>query len=151
MVLQRDPGLAAAHGMLGAAVLQAGRPEDAISHLEQAIALDPFPCNGGTTSCDALWMGIPVVTLAGGFGVARAGVSLLSTLGLHRLIAQTQEEYLAIARNLAADLDALSALRSGMRARMRASPLMDAPGFARDLEAVYREIWRDWCRSQAAS
>lgn len=118
---------------------------------ETDIALDPFPCNGGTTSCDALWMGIPVVTLAGGFGVARAGVSLLSTLGLHRLIAQTPEQYLAIARNLAADLDALSALRSGMRARMRASPLMDAPGFTRALEAVYREIWRDWCRSQAAS
>jgi predicted O-linked N-acetylglucosamine transferase (SPINDLY family) len=118
---------------------------------ETDIALDTFPYNGGTTTCDSLWMGVPVITLAGDYGQARAGVSLLSTVGLRALIAQTPEDYLAIARALAADLDALSALRSGMRARMRASPLMDAAGFARDLEAVYREIWRDWCRAQAAA
>jgi predicted O-linked N-acetylglucosamine transferase (SPINDLY family) len=132
------------HGMLDyAQYLEVCRKAD--------IALDPFPYNGGTTTCDSLWMGVPVITLAGSSGQARAGVSLLSAVDLRELIAQTGEEYLAIARALAADLDGLSALRSGMRARMRASPLMDAAGFARDLEAVYREIWRDWCRAQAAA
>ncbi len=114
------------------------------------IALDPFPYNGGTTTCDSLWMGVPLVTLAGCFGQARAGVSLLSSVGLRGLIAQTPEDYLAIARALAADLDALSALRSGMRERMRASPLMDGPGFGRALETIYRGIWRDWCLAHPA-
>jgi len=121
------------------------------SYREVDIALDSFPYNGGTTSCEALWMGVPVVTLAGSYGAARSGVSLLSTIGLRELIARTPEDYLAIARKLAADLDALSALRGGMRARMRASPLMDGPGFARALEAGYREIWRDWCRARDTS
>jgi predicted O-linked N-acetylglucosamine transferase (SPINDLY family) len=118
---------------------------------EVDIALDSFPYNGGTTSCEALWMGVPVVTLAGTYGAARSGVSLMSTIGLRDLIAQTPDEYLSIARALAADLGRLSALRAAMRARMRASPLMDGQGFARALEAHYRQIWRDWCRSRVGT
>ena len=129
------------HGMLDyARYLEQYRQTD--------IALDSFPYNGGTTTCDALWMGVPVITLAGTYGAARSGVSLLSSVGLHELIAQTPEDYLAIARRLAAEPEALGTLRAGMRGRMRASPLMDGAGFARALEALYRGIWRDWCRAR---
>jgi predicted O-linked N-acetylglucosamine transferase (SPINDLY family) len=109
------------------------------------IALDPFPFAGGTTSCDTLWMGVPLVSLCGHTAVARAGSSLLSNLGLPELIARTPEDYVRIAAELAGDLPRLAELRSTLRARMEASPLMDAPAFARDIEAAYRQMWRTWC------
>ena len=109
------------------------------------IALDPFPYNGGITTCDSLWMGVPVITLSGQTPVGRAGRSILASLGLPELIASTADDYLKIATDLAADLPRLSALRQGMRPRMLASPLMDAPTFARDVEAAYRQIWRTYC------
>jgi hypothetical protein len=89
------------------------------------IALDPFPYNGHMTTFDALWMGVPVVTLAGETQVSRGGLSLLSNAGLPELIAFQPEEYLRIARELAGDLPRLAALRGGLRARLQASPLMD--------------------------
>src|SRR5208282_4159051 len=94
------------------------------------IALDPFPYHGTTTTCEALWMGVPVITLAGQSHVSRVGVSLLSNVGLPELIAQTPEQYVSIARELAADLPGLGRLRRELRAMMRASILMDAPRFA---------------------
>ncbi len=109
------------------------------------IALDPFPCGGGTTTCDALWMGIPVITLAGGTAVGRGGVSILNNVGLPELIAQTPEEYVRIGAELTRDLTKLDQLRQSFRERMGASPLMDAQGFARDVEGAYREMWRRWC------
>jgi predicted O-linked N-acetylglucosamine transferase (SPINDLY family) len=115
------------------------------------IALDTFPYAGGTTTCDALWMGLPVVTLAGQTAISRGGASILSTVGLESLVAQSADQYVRVAAQLAADLPALAALRDGMRARMRASPLMDAAGFARDVEAAYRQIWRRWCAAPRAS
>ncbi|HEY5291760.1 MAG TPA: tetratricopeptide repeat protein [Burkholderiales bacterium] len=118
---------------------------------ETDIALDSFPYNGGTTTCDALWMGVPVVALAGQYGAARSGVSLLSVLGLGHLIAATPERYVAIAQQLAANPGQLSTLRATMRERMRNSPLMDAPGFSRALETAYREMWRTWCREKSAA
>jgi predicted O-linked N-acetylglucosamine transferase (SPINDLY family) len=111
------------------------------------IALDPFPCNGGTTTCDAIWMGVPVVTLAGRTAVGRGGVSVLSNIRLPELIAQTPEQYNQIASELAANLPRLAELRRTMRARMRESPLMDAPRFARNIEAAYRQMWHNWCLS----
>jgi predicted O-linked N-acetylglucosamine transferase (SPINDLY family) len=111
------------------------------------IALDPFPHGGGITTCDALWMGVPVVTLSGQTPVGRGGRSILSNLGLPELIAFTPEQYVQIATDLARDLDLLEHLRLGMRARMRASPLMDAAQFARDMESAYRRMWRTWCDS----
>jgi predicted O-linked N-acetylglucosamine transferase (SPINDLY family) len=110
------------------------------------IGLDPFPCNGGTTTCDALWMGVPVVTLAGRTAVGRGGVSVLRNVGLPELIAKTPEQYVQIAAALANDLPRLAELRRTLRARMQASPLMDAPRFARNIEAAYRQMWRDWCK-----
>jgi protein O-GlcNAc transferase len=111
------------------------------------IALDPFPFGGGTTSCDALWMGVPLVTLAGRTAVGRSGASILSNLGLPRLIAQDAEQYVRIAADLAADVKQLAELRAALRDRMLASPLMDAPRLARHVEAAYRAVWRRWCAS----
>lgn len=112
------------------------------------LTLDPFPCAGGTTSCDALWMGVPVVTLAGGTAVGRSGVSILSNVGLPELIAGSQDQYLDIARQLAGDLPRLAELRAGLRQRMLNSPLTDAPRFARNVEAAYDAMWRQWCEKR---
>jgi len=109
------------------------------------IGLDPFPYGGGTTTCDALWMGVPVVTLAGSTAVGRAGVSLLSNVGLRELIAGDRRQYVQIAALLAADLPRLAELRATLRQRMQGSPLMDAPAFARQVEALYRRVWQQWC------
>lgn len=109
------------------------------------IGLDPFPFNGGTTTCDALWMGVPVVTLAGPLAVGRGGVSVLSNAGLPQLIAQTPQEYIQIATDLASDFPRLAEMRQTLRPRMLASPLMDSRQFARDIEAAYRHMWQNWC------
>jgi predicted O-linked N-acetylglucosamine transferase (SPINDLY family) len=105
------------------------------------IALDPFPYPGGTTTCDALWMGVPVVSLAGATAVSRAGLSILSQIGFAELVARAPDEYLAIATRLAGDAPRLAELRLTLRERMRGSPLMDAPGFARDVERAFLEMW----------
>jgi predicted O-linked N-acetylglucosamine transferase (SPINDLY family) len=109
------------------------------------VALDPFPYNGTTTTCEALWMGVPVVTLAGKTHAGRVGVSLLTSVGLPRLIAGDRNHYVRVVEELAADLPGLAALRGGLRKRVAESPLTDAPGFARDMEAAYRRMWREWC------
>jgi predicted O-linked N-acetylglucosamine transferase (SPINDLY family) len=110
------------------------------------IALDPFPYAGGTTTCDALWMGVPVVTLKGReLAVGRGGVSILSTLRERALIAETPENYVHIATQLAGDIPRLRHLRHTLRARMQASPLMDQKRFARAIENLYRTAWRNWC------
>lgn len=109
------------------------------------IALDPFPYGGGTTSCDAMWMGVPMITCAGTLAVHRAGVSLLNNLGMPQLIADDDAAYVDRAVQLASDLPRLGNLRETLRERMRSSPLMDAVSFTRDLEEAYRKMWRDWC------
>jgi predicted O-linked N-acetylglucosamine transferase (SPINDLY family) len=109
------------------------------------VALDPFPYGGGTTTCDALWMGVPVVSLAGRTAVGRGGLSILSNVGLPELVARDIDDYVKIAVNLASDLARLSGLRAGLRRRIERSPLMDAPRFARGVEAAYRTLWQRWC------
>ncbi len=116
---------------------------NAYNHVD--IALDTFPYHGTTTTCEALWMGVPVVTLAGSTHMSRVGVSLLNGVGLPELVAQSAQEYASIAIDLAKDLPRLAELRRMLRQRMRASPLMDARRFARDIEAAYRKMWRSWC------
>jgi predicted O-linked N-acetylglucosamine transferase (SPINDLY family) len=111
------------------------------------VALDPFPFTGGTTTCDALWMGVPTVTLRGATAVSRGGASILTNVGLPEMIADTHEQYVEIASKLAGDHDRLSALRSSMRQRMLASPLMDAAHFTDDLEDAYRTMWLNWLAS----
>jgi len=118
------------------------------AHRQIDIALDPFPFNGGTTTVEALWMGVPVVTLAGDHFVSRMGVSHLNGVGLPELIASTPEEYVAKAVALAGDLPRLSALRAGLRGQMAASPLCDGASFTKGLEDAYRTMWRAWRQSQ---
>jgi predicted O-linked N-acetylglucosamine transferase (SPINDLY family) len=107
------------------------------------IALDPFPYGGGTTSLDALWMGVPLVTLAGRMPVGRTGVTLLSNVGLSDLIANGPAEYVHIAAGLAANLQRLAELRRVLRGRLESGPLMDARRYTRDLESAYRSAWQD--------
>ena len=105
------------------------------------IGLDTFPYNGHTTTLDALWMGVPVITRVGETCVGRGGWSQLEQLGLSRLAAEGDAAFGATARELAADWTALAALRAGLRRRLEQSPLMDARRFARNLERVYRDVW----------
>lgn len=109
------------------------------------IALDPFPYNGGTTSFDTLWMGVPFISLAGNSFTSRLGVSILHNGGLGELVAATQDDYVAIASALALDTARLDAMRDGLRERIAASALMDVPRFTRHLEQAYRDMWRLWC------
>src|SRR5262249_25592493 len=99
------------------------------------IGLDTFPYTRQTTSLDAFWMGVPIVTIVGETAASRAGRSLLVNIGLPELIAETPEQFVGIAVGLARDLPRLSDLRATLRDRLRSSPLMDAPRFARNMEA----------------
>jgi protein O-GlcNAc transferase len=112
------------------------------------IALDTFPYNGTTTTCEALWMGVPVVTLEGRAHAGRVGMSLLTTAGLENLIGRTREEYIRIATGLAGSPGELSGLRAGLRDRVAASPLRDEAGFTARFEAGLREMWGEWCRAR---
>ncbi len=111
------------------------------------IALDTFPYNGATTTCEALWMGVPVVTLAGRQHAGRVGVSLLNNAGFPEWIAQSPEQYISLAVRLAADLQGLATTRASLRQRLADSRLCDGTLFARRIEAAYREMWRKWCVS----
>ncbi len=114
------------------------------------IALDTFPFAGGTTTCDALWMGVPVVSLAGQTAVSRAGLSILSNLGAPEWIADAREKYISVASGLARDIPRLAELRRTLRPRMLGSPLMDAAAFTRDVESAFRQMWRQWCARHGA-
>ena len=109
------------------------------------IALDTMPYSGGTTTCDALWMGVPAITAPGARSVSRSSGSILSTVGLSEWIASTPEDYVRLAVELAGNEANITRLRRSLRTRMLASPLMDEPRFARDVEAAYRRMWRAWC------
>ena len=124
------------------------RPEYLKLYHQIDLGLDPLPYNGHTTSLDAFWMGVPTLTLLGKTAVGRAGWSQLCNLDLKELAAETPEQYMAMAAQLAGDLPRLEDLRRTMRQRMLQSPLMDASRFARNVESVYRQIWRRWCRDR---
>jgi predicted O-linked N-acetylglucosamine transferase (SPINDLY family) len=115
------------------------------------IVLDPFPYTGGTTTAQALWMGVPVLTLAGDRLLGRQGEAMLRVLGLDDWVARDDTDYLQRAVRHAGSINALAVLRAGLRARMETSPLMDAPRFAVDLEAAFRDMWSRWCAASAGS
>jgi predicted O-linked N-acetylglucosamine transferase (SPINDLY family) len=110
------------------------------------IALDTMPYSGGTTGCDALWMGVPVVTVPGTRPCSRSTLSVLSTAGLTEWIASDPEDYVRLAVEKSRDAALLAELRKSLRDRFRQSPLMDEKQFVRDLENTYRDMWRAWCQ-----
>jgi predicted O-linked N-acetylglucosamine transferase (SPINDLY family) len=105
------------------------------------IALDPFPYNGTTTTCQALWMGVPVISLRGDRHVARVGASILSQMGLEKLVADTTVDYIEIASRLAMDHEKLLNFRKRVRPLMEASPLLDHNGYVKKLENMFRAVW----------
>jgi protein O-GlcNAc transferase len=106
------------------------------------ISLDTFPWSGHTTACESLWMGVPVITLRGTRHAGRMVASVLTHLGLPDLIADTPEQYIEKAAQLAQDIDRLAKLRSELREKVKNSPLCDGKGFTRSLEEAYREMWQ---------
>ena len=114
------------------------------------IALDTTPYNGTTTTCEALWMGVPVVTLEGSLHAGRVGASLLTAAGLKDHIARDHDGFVRIASALAADKTALAKLRAGMRDRLSGSQLCDRPAYARRMETALRGMWREWCSGNRA-
>jgi predicted O-linked N-acetylglucosamine transferase (SPINDLY family)/predicted SAM-dependent methyltransferase len=120
-------------------------------YAEVDIALDSFPYNGTTTTCEALWMGAPVVTLRGDRHAGRVGASLLETVGLGELVATSEDDYVRIAAALSRDLPKLQGLRAGMRERLRASPLLDEAGFVRSFEDCLAQLWQDKVEQAALS
>ncbi len=127
------------------------RPAYLETYHQLDIALDPFPYNGHTTSLDALWMGVPVITLAGLTPVSRGGLSILTNADLSEWIAYSEEDYIRIATELAANIPRLAESRRTLRSRLAMSVLMDAPRFARAIEAAYRTMWRPWCSQHSPS
>jgi protein O-GlcNAc transferase len=145
---ERLKGLFAQHGIATERVEMVSWVPDKAEHLglyhQIDIALDTFPYNGTTTTCEALWMGVPVVILAGRMHAGRVGVSILTHIGLPELIAEDPEGYVQLATSLAQDLGRLKTLRAELRQKMLHSPLMDANGFSQRLEMEYRNMWRQW-------
>jgi predicted O-linked N-acetylglucosamine transferase (SPINDLY family) len=114
------------------------------------VALDPFPYSGGLTTCEALWMGVPVVTWPGETFAGRHSLSHLSNVGLTETVAANPGEYVDLALRLAGDLPRLAGIRAGLRAQVARSPLCDGPRFARQLMALLRVVWREWCGSSTS-
>ena len=112
------------------------------------ITLDPFPFTGGTTSVESLWMGVPFVSLTGASLVSKQGVGVLMNAGLSDWVAADEEEYIAKAVLFAADVDSLASLRAGLRSQVLASPLFDAPRFARNIEQALWDMWKQWALSR---
>ena len=136
-------------------LILANYADSTVAHLKYYhqidIALDSYPYQGATTTCEALWMGVPVVTLGGERPASRMGVSILSALGLTELIADTPAEYIEIGVNLANDMSYLQKLRAGLRHKMQTSPLMDNQTFTRHLEMAYRQVWEKWCGEKSTA
>ena len=114
------------------------------------IALDPFPYNGTTTTCEALWMGVPVITLRGNRHAGRVGASILNRIGLAEMVAESQDRYVRIGMELAHDIDTLKNMRAGMRARMQSSVLCDGKSFARTMENTFQTLVWVMCSRESS-
>ena len=138
-----------AHDHVG---LEGGVPHAVLLGRYDAIdlALDPFSNSGGVTTLEALWMGVPVITLTGHVFAGRHSTSHLSNVGLQEFVTNDPEQYVAVTTALARDTNRLQKLRSALRPLMAASPVCDAKGYTRDLEAAYRHMWQRWCGSREA-
>jgi predicted O-linked N-acetylglucosamine transferase (SPINDLY family) len=120
------------------------------SYGQMDVALDSFPYQGGSTTLDTLWMGVPIVALAGRTAVQSSSVWILKSAGLaDTMVVDSPQQYVKAAEHLAGIVGQLPDLRHNIRQAMKSSPAMDEPGFTRELEAAYRDMWRTWCGKQA--
>ena len=147
---ERYIGLFASHGVEASRFELRGRTKTRLETLEQYndldLALDPFPYGGATTTCEALWMGVPVVTFPGATFASRVSQSHVSNAGSSETIARDRTHYVELAVQLAQDIDRLATLRAGLRDQMASSPLCDGPRLAKNFISAMRQIWVDWCR-----
>lgn len=140
----------AAHGVGSERLIFRGPTPDPYEDLTRIdCALDPVFANGGTTICDALWMNVPVLAIAGQATISRWSATMLGAVGLDALVTGSEAEYLELGVRLATDRRFLAAQRDGLRERMVRSPLRDEAGYARSVEAGYRRAWRRWCAGLA--
>jgi predicted O-linked N-acetylglucosamine transferase (SPINDLY family) len=121
------------------------------AHSRVDVALDPFPFNGTTTTCQTLWMGVPIVTLAGKSHVSRVGVTMLSSVGLEQCVAADENDYVRRAVALASNPLRLQEMRGGLRERMVSSPLTNGERLTRFLEDGYAKMWEDYCHKSAGA
>ena len=150
---QRYQGWFARQGIARERVLLAGvspKMEYLEAYGEVDIALDPFPYQGGSTTLDSLWMGLPMVAMNGRLAAGRSTTGILKAVGLPDTIADSPERYVQAAVFLAGIVDKIPDMRRNIRQALQASPYMDEAGFTRDLEAAYRDMWRIWCRKRRA-
>jgi predicted O-linked N-acetylglucosamine transferase (SPINDLY family) len=132
-------------------IFEARKPENQyVLYNRVDIALDPFPYNGGTTSLDSLWMGVPYIALEGSHIVSRMGSAILTTVGLPELVARTRDEYVDVATRLALDANWLRAMRHDLRGRMQRSPAMDHQLLADNMGSAFRSMWQIWVDQSAA-
>ena len=146
----RSPAFAR-HGIDAARLTLLGAQAERRDHLAQYghvdIALDPFPYSGGLTTYEALWMGVPVITVYGETFASRHSLSHLSTIGLPELVAGDRDDYIKLAVDLANNAERLVGLRAGLREKMASSPICDGKKFADSFAAIMRDIWQEWCLS----
>ena len=115
------------------------------------VALDSIPYNGTTTTCEALWMGVPVVALLGDRHASRVSASLLTAAGHPEWIASDAEGFVRTAASLAGDLPTLASIRASLRGQLRASTLLDSQAYSRRFHSAIRDCWRSWCTSCASA
>jgi len=137
-----DPSRVTMHGAVS-------REAYLAAHAEVDVILDTFPFPGGTTTCEALWMGVPTLTLTGATLLARQGASMLTAADLNEWIATSMEDYVAKATSLSGDLPGLAKLRAGLREQVKASPLFDARRFARNFEDALWGMWKEHTQSNS--
>jgi len=141
----------ASHGIdasrLGVADMVPSKSDHLAWYQQVDIALDTFPYNGTATTCEALWMGVPVVTLEGEIHAGRVGKSLLTAAGMPELIAKDEAEYIRIAKDLAADPAKLATRRAAMRDALAASALLNARAHAAQFQTALRAMWQQFCRA----
>lgn len=142
------------HGIAPSRVIVKNTWQSNVGHWENYadidITLDVFPWSGHTTACESLWMGVPVVTLLGNRHAGRMVASVLTSAGMRDWIASTHEDYVRIATDNSRDLNALAALRRGLRSHVAGSAMCDGRRMARNIESAYRTFWREWCAKQGS-
>jgi predicted O-linked N-acetylglucosamine transferase (SPINDLY family) len=149
-IRQRFLDLFSACGIAAERLTLLPRVDSTVGHLaiyhQVDIGLDPFPYNGTTITCEALWMGVPVITLRGDRHAGRVGASILTRMGLEDLVSESQDQYVETGIKLAKDMNSIENLRTNLRSRMQSSDLCDGRSFARIIEISFQKLWQNCCQ-----